>query len=209
MTKPQTDSERDGVGHAASQATEPRRWRGRVFIATSLDGFIARSDASLEWLTDPPPTIEHERIASDRQAIDWDSFLPSIDHIVMGRGTYETACSFDRWPYPRQRVVVLSTTLDVSADPRTTVVRSLSAAVGLLAEEEARSVYIDGGRTIRSFLEADLVDEMTISTAPIVLGCGIPLFDSLSREVRLRLRAAHASAGGMTHATYEVVRTKP
>jgi dihydrofolate reductase len=184
-----------------------RRWRGRVFIAMSLDGFIARADSDLEWLTDPPAEIEHELIASDRRALEWDTFLPSIDFVVMGRGTYDKAITFDVWPYRAQQVVVLSTTMTAPDDPPLTVARSVAETARLLSKRDAREVYVDGGRTIQAFLEADLIDEITVAVAPVLIGSGIPLFGRLGSDVRLRLRAAHASGAGMTHATYEVVRT--
>lgn len=183
-----------------------RTWRGRVFIATSLDGFIARPDADLEWLTDPPRDIPHARIVSDHRALEWTTFLPDVDHIVMGRATYDTVLTFDDWPYPDQHVIVLSTMLDAASDNRVRVARALDETTRLLEQRGARSVYVDGGRTIRGFLEADLIDEITLSIAPVLIGTGIPLFDTLSRDVRLRLRAAHASESGMTHATYDVHR---
>lgn len=183
-----------------------RGWRGRVFIAISLDGFIARADSDLDWLTDPPVEIEHERIASDRRALEWDSFLPSIDHVVMGRGTYEKAITFADWPYRAQQVVVLSATMTAPDDPPLTVAGSVAETARLLCQRDARQVYVDGGRTIQAFLEADLIDELTIAIAPVMIGSGIPLFGRLSHDVRLRLRAAHVGAAGMTHATYDVVR---
>jgi dihydrofolate reductase len=187
-------------------AERRRGWRGRVFIATSLDGYIARPDSSLDWLTSPPAGIEHERVSSDRRALDWSTFLPSTDHIVMGRGTYQKVCGFEQWPYSAQHVIVLSTTVDDRADRRVSVVRSVAEAAQLLGDDAAREVYVDGGATIRSFLAADLIDEMTISVAPVLIGKGIRLFAEHSADVRLRLRAAHAGEGGMTHATYDVVR---
>ena len=66
-----------------------RTWRGRVFIGMRLDGYVARPDSSLDWLTDPPSHIEHERVASDRPALDWSALIADIDHLVKGRGTYE------------------------------------------------------------------------------------------------------------------------
>jgi len=183
-----------------------RTWRGRVFIAMSLDGYIARSDASLDWLTHPPPNIEHDRVTSDRPALEWSAFIADIDHLVMGRGTYETVLTFDRWPFADRYVLVLSTTLSADADPRVTVARSVKEAAELLSRRGAENVYIDGGQVIQAFLVCDFVDEITIAIAPVLLGGGIALFGDLGHEVRLRLRAAHASPGGMTHATYDVVR---
>ena len=183
-----------------------RTWRGRVFIATSLDGFIARPDSNLDWLTDPPTDIEHNHITSDHSALKWNTFIPSIDHLVMGRATYEKVRTFDVWPFTDQHVVVLSTTMSTAADPRITIARSIDGTAKVLSQRQARNVYIDGGKTVQAFLAADLVDEITIATAPVLIGAGIPLFGALSHDIRLRLRAAHASRAGMTHATYDIVR---
>jgi dihydrofolate reductase len=170
----------------------------------SLDGLIARPDSSLDWLTDPPQ-ITHEHITSDRPAIDWDTFLPANDHLVMGRGTYEKILTFDRWAYGNQRVVVLSRSLPADVDHRITVTRSIREAASLLSARQAENVYIDGGQTVQAFLAAGLVDEVTIGIAPVLIGTGIPLFGRVPADVHLRLRAAHASDGGMVHATYDVI----
>ena len=186
--------------------SKDRTWRGRVFIGMSLDGYIARPDSDLGWLTDPPAGIKHERITSDRQALDYGAFIGSIDHVVMGRGTYDKALTFDAWPYEDQQTIVLSTTLRPPAAPRITCARSVPEVVSLL-ERRAREVYVDGGQVIRAFLAAGLVDEISIGTVPVLIGTGIPLFGQFSGDdVQLRLRAANASENGMTHATYDVVR---
>jgi dihydrofolate reductase len=183
-----------------------RTWRGRVFIGTSLDGFIARPDSDLGWLTDPPADIKHEHITSDHLALDWVTFIGEVDHVVMGRGTYEKALTFDSWPYHAQHVIVLSSKLSQGEDPRIRCARSVPEVVSLLTQRHASDVYVDGGQVIQAFLTAGLVDEITVGIAPVLIGTGIPLFGHLSRDVQLRLRAASASDTGMTHATYDVVR---
>jgi dihydrofolate reductase len=183
-----------------------RTWRGRVFIGVSLDGYIARPDSDIDWLTDPPSHIDHERVVSDRPALDWGAFIADIDHLVMGRGTYEKVLTFDPWPYADLQVVVLSTTLSSTADERITIARSVEEATKLLSENQARGVYVDGGKVIQAFLTSGLIDEITIGIAPVLIGNGIPLFGELPGDIRLRLRAAHTSERGMTHATYDVVR---
>ena len=183
-----------------------RDWRGRVFIGMSLDGYIARPDSSLEWLTDPPPGIEHYSISSNHPALEWNAFIEDIDHLVMGRATYDKVLTFEHWPFADRHVLVLSTTLSASADSRIAVVRSVQEAATLLSQRDARNVYVDGGKVIRAFIASDLVDEITIAIAPVLIGAGIALFGELSDDVRLRLRAAHASSNGMTHQTYDVVR---
>jgi dihydrofolate reductase len=186
--------------------TTERSWRGRVFIGMSLDGYIARPDSDLRWLTDPPADIKHEHITSDRRALEWGTFIRDIDHVVMGRGTYEKALTFNAWPYDTQHVIVLSTTLHPAAEPPVTCARSVPEAVSLLRQRQASDVYVDGGQVIQAFLAAGLVDEISVGIAPVLIGTGIPLFGQLPEDVQLRLRAAHASDTGMTHATYEVVR---
>lgn len=183
--------------------TGARTWTGRVFIGASLDGFIARTDDDIDWLTDPPGGRDHARISSSHQALDWDAFFPTIDHLVMGRGTYEKVITFDAWAYEGARVLVLSSTL-VTDDPRVTVVRSLDEVRELLSAAGAQQVYVDGGRVIQTFLRAGLIDQITIAWAPVLLGSGIPLFGALDADVHLTLVASHASDGGLVHATYRI-----
>lgn len=185
--------------------TTARRWRARVFCGVSLDGYIARRDSDLDWLTDPPPGRDHARVTSDRPALDYDTFIAGVDHVVMGRGTYEKVLTFGMWPYGDRQVVVLSTSLRDGDDPRITVAGSVDAAVELVDRRDATDVYVDGGQVVQAFLRAGLVDEITVSHAPVLLGDGLPLFGPLPHDVLLRLRGAHAS-DGMTHATYDVVR---
>ena len=81
-----------------------RTWRGRVFIGVSLDGYIPRPDSDIEWLTDPPSHIDHERVVSDRPALDWSAFIADIDHLVMGRGTYRRSSPSTPGPTPIYRL---------------------------------------------------------------------------------------------------------
>lgn len=183
-----------------------RTWRGRVFIATSLDGFIARPDGDIAWLTNPREDVTHPAPLHDEEVGGYESFMASVDHIVMGRTTYETVLGFDGWPYPDHRVVVLSTTLAEDVDERVSVVRSVAGAVRALTDAGSRGAYIDGGRVIQSFLAADLIDELTITHVPVLLGAGLPLFGALDHDRQLSLQATGVSANGLTHARYDVVR---
>lgn len=185
--------------------TNHRAWTGRVFIGASLDGFIARPDGDIGWLTDPAPGPRHASVTSSKTALDWETFFPGIDHIVTGRGTYEKALTFDGWPYGSKRVIVLSTTL-AAGDARITVVRNVDEALRELAESSADQVYVDGGKVIQAFLRAGLIDEISIGWAPILIGDGLPLFGFLDHDIQLSLAAANASESGMVHATYAVHR---
>ncbi|MFX4273912.1 dihydrofolate reductase family protein [Propionibacteriaceae bacterium Y1685] len=187
--------------------TTRRTWTGRVFIGSSLDGFISRPDGNIDWLTDPAPGPRHASISSTQEVAGWDSFFPSVDHLVMGRGTYEKVLTFDDWPYTGKRVLVMSTTLNTD-DARVTVTRDLDEAVEELAASDADQVYVDGGQVIQSFLRADLIDEISIGWAPVLIGSGLPLFGDLDHDVQLELVASNAS-GGMVHTTYRVHRSQP
>lgn len=184
----------------------PRTWTGRVFIGVSLDGYIARLDGDIGWLTDPPAGREHADVSATVAAQTWESFFPSIDHVVMGRGTYETILTFDSWPFDGKSVVVLSRSLDAFADPRVSVARSVPDAAALLTAAGAQQVYVDGGQVIQEFLRADLIDEITVSWAPVLLGSGRPLFGELPRDVHLTVVGSQIAENGMVQSTYRVDR---
>jgi dihydrofolate reductase len=182
-----------------------RPWRGRVFIGTSADGYIARIDGTLDWLTDPDPRPHDVDPEPARPALVWETFFPTIDTIVMGRATYDTVLGFPDWPFHGKRVVVLTTRGDL-VDPRVDVATSVADAAERLSRLGAREVYIDGGRTIQAFLRAGYVDELTVSIAPVLLGGGRSLFGDLDGDLPLVLRGAHATDDGLLRATYDVVR---
>lgn len=182
-----------------------RTWTGRVFIGVSLDGYISRPDGNIDWLTDPTPGPVHAQVSSSAEAVGWETFFPETDHLVMGRGTYEKVLTFDEWPYADKRVLVVSTALSTD-DSRIIVVRSVDEAVAELAGSGADQVYVDGGQVIQTFLRAGLIDEITVSWAPVLIGSGKPLFGDLAADVQLELVANNASASGMVHSTYRVYR---
>lgn len=180
-----------------------RNWRGRVFIGTSLDGYIARTDGSLGWLTDPLDLPHQASSEPAHPALVWESFYPTIDTILMGRGTYDSVLGFSDWPFDDKRVIVLTSRTDLH-DSRIDTVHSLEGAVRRLDEVGARDVYIDGGRTIQAFLRAGLIDELTVSVAPILLGGGRRLFGDLDRDLRLIVLGTHATEDGLVRTTYEM-----
>jgi len=150
-----------------------------VFIATSLDGYIADKEGGIDWL--------HSIPNPDHIDMGYAKFMSRIDAIVMGRTTFETVCTFDMdWPY-QQTVFVLSTTLtEVPAN----LIGKVQLVKGTLKEilEKIHSqgfnkLYIDGGKTIQGFLKEDRIDEMIITTIPILLGGGSPLFSDLPERL--------------------------
>ena len=149
-----------------------------VYIATSLDGYIATWEGGLEWLyATPNPTNDD---------YGYGAFISGIDAIVMGRKTFEKILTFDSWPYARPVFVLSKCSDTVSEDMRDKAERvsgELTTLVSQLNERGYHNLYIDGGRTIRGFLAEDLIDEIIITRMPILLGNGIPLFSQLPHEL--------------------------
>lgn len=164
--------------------------KNRVFIATSMDGFIADSEGGINWLHDIPNP--------DNLDMGYGDFMSEVDALVMGRSTFDTVSSFDAWPYTKP-VFVLSNTLQAlpaAYDGKATLVKgnSLLEIVEKIHAQGYRSLYIDGGKTIQSFLAADLIDSLTITYIPILLGKGIPLFAVLPHPLKFECtRVLHYS----------------
>lgn len=173
-----------------------------VFIATSLDGFIARTDGSIDWLGDGDPEGEDYGFAG---------FFASVDYLVMGRHTFEKVVSFGQWPYGDKRLVVLtsrSLTIPVElAETVETMDGAPEEVVAQLAQRGAKHLYVDGGITIQRFLEAGLIQRLTIAHIPILIGEGIPLFGPLTRDVTLHHAETKTFRNGIVQSEYEVVRS--
>jgi len=177
-----------------------------VYIATSLDGFIARKDGSVGWLNVPP-----EISMKSDEDYGYKKFFGSVDVLVMGRNSYELVLTFGGWPYEDKKVVVLSSGHPRISENLASQVEIMSGRPGeivqRLAERGAHHLYIDGGKTVQDFLEAGLIDEMTITRIPVLLGAGIPLFGPLSRDVRLRHIETNAYPNGLVQSKYQVAGT--
>lgn len=174
---------------------------GHVFIATSLDGFAARPDHGLDWLTDRD---------TGGDDLGYEIFVARMDGLVMGRGTYETVRGFGAWPYTKP-VVVASASLTRGAVPE-----ELSESVRIsaldppalmrsLAAEGWSRAYADGGRLVQSFLREGLIEDMVITTAPVLIGSGRRLFGELDRDVELELLGSRSFASGFVQSHYRVI----
>ncbi|MFI9630607.1 dihydrofolate reductase family protein [Streptomyces sp. NPDC052042] len=175
-------------------SSRERAFRALATIGTSLDGYIARTDGDIEWLN------ERGAQAGDTG---YDDFMARVDTVVMGRNTYEKVLTFGFWPYEGKRVAVLSTKLSTS-DPNVTVHPTLDGLLDALAAAGAKNVYADGGQIIQTFLREGILDEITITTAPVLLGAGIPLFGRLDRDIDLTRGDTRALGGGFVQTTYTV-----
>lgn len=170
------------------------RPRTAVYIATSLDGYIAGPGGEIDWL--------EEGAGPDEGDYGFAGFIAGIDAVVMGRHSYEMLLGYADWPYGRP-VYVLSSTL--AEAPRAAGVLS-GTPEAVLADLRAlghRSVYLDGGITVQRFLAADLVDRMILTRLPVVLGRGIPLFAEQAERLAFRHLKTEVHADRLVTSHYE------
>lgn len=150
-----------------------------VFIARSLDGFIADRNGGLDWLNSAPNP--------DHLDLGYEKFIKNVDALLMGRSTFDMVSSFDmEWPY-KIPVFVLSSTMESLPEELNDKVAILNGPLLEILEEIHQkgftTLYIDGGVTVQNFLKEDLIDELIITTIPIMLGGGTPLFGELPSEL--------------------------
>jgi dihydrofolate reductase len=168
--------------------------KASVFIGTSVDGFIARTDGGLDWLPEGGGE-EHG----------YEAFIASVDALVIGRNTYETVLGFEAWPYGEKPVYVLSTRAIDPAPAGAIVTHMSGEPAQIVAQLEARGVghiYVDGGITIQRFLEAGLIQRLIITRVPVLLGLGIPLFGPLPHDVRLEHVRTRDYPSGLVQSEY-------
>ena len=198
---------KSGAQDRASTPTPPlaspplRRPSGHVFIATSLDGFISRPDGDIEWL------LSRDQSGEDHG---YDDFIRDIDGILMGRGTFEKVAAFDPWPYTKPVVVMskslVNTPLPPQLEGRVRVLNlSPQTALDHLSREGWKRVYIDGGQLIQSCLREGLIDDFVITTVPVLIGEGRPLFGPIQKP-ELSLTHVHTKAfpSGLVQSVYRV-----
>ncbi|MEH2153727.1 dihydrofolate reductase family protein [Nostoc sp.] len=166
-----------------------------LYIAASLDGYIARSDGGIEWLS---------ILDTEGEDYGYTAFYESIDAIVLGSKTYEVGLGFDQWPYPDKKSFVF-TQRHLQSD-REDVVFVSDPVKQALANIEAQGLeniwLVGGGKLINSFLQHSLIDEYIISTIPTILGGGIYLFPPPSPEEKLELINSKQYPSGLLQAHY-------
>lgn len=169
---------------------------GHVFIGVSVDGFIAKPDGDLAWLT--------ER-GLDMADSGYPEFTAGIDGLIIGRTSYETVLRFDEWPYDKP-VYVISSTLRESGREDVSVHRDVPSVVDAFTADGLRNAYVDGGATIQGFLRAGLIETITLSFAPVLIGDGARLFGALPADVELELQSVRELPAGFAQVKYRVKR---
>jgi dihydrofolate reductase len=171
--------------------------RASVFVGTSLDGFIARTNGDFDFL-----------FPSGREPHGYDEFMATVDALVMGRNTYEKVLTFSTWPYGEKSVFVLSTHTLLPAPAGAVVERMSGAPAEIVSQLVARGVghiYVDGGITVQRFLEAGLIQRLIITRVPVLIGAGIPLFGAIQHDIVLSHVGTRQYASGLVQSEYGVV----
>lgn len=167
-----------------------------VYIAASLDGFIARTNGEIDWLA---------IVEQPGEDYGFKAFFDSIDTLVMGRKTYETALGFGAWPYAGKRCVVVTSDTSRSARHGEEFFSGdLAVLFERLGAESAKRVYVDGGVVIAQALQAGLIDDFTLSVIPVLLGEGTALAPKIGGDVRLELLGHRAFPSGLVQLSYRI-----
>ena len=172
------------------------RVRASVFVGTSLDGFIARPNGNFDFLPENP------------EPHGFDEFFASVDALLIGRKTYETALGFGAWPYGTKPVFVLSSR-PLAPAPASAAVHHAAGTpkqiMAQLAQRGVRHVYVDGGQTVQSFLRAGMIDRITITRVPVIIGSGIDIFGPVDQDIRLEHIATRHFPSGLVQSEYAVL----
>jgi dihydrofolate reductase len=177
--------------------------KATVFVGTSLDGYIARSDDALDFL---------DAGGGEGGPHGFEEFYASVDALVMGRRTYDVVVGFGAWPYGGKPVFVLSHRPLPPAPAGARVERLEGDPEAVVAELERRGfqhLYVDGGQVIQRFLLDGRIDRLIVTRVPVLVGSGIALFGALDRDVPLRHVATRTYPGGAVQSEYEVLGARP
>ena len=164
-----------------------------VYVAMSLDGFIAGPDGQLDWL---------EGAAAAGEDYGFEDLLRGVDAVAMGRRTWDVIAGIDDLPYGDRPLYVFTHRPAPARAGVTFWQRDPAAAVADWAERGHRAVYVDGGTLVSAFLAEGLVDALTITVVPTLLGAGLPLFHDRARSTALALEGVQHWPSGMVQLRY-------
>lgn len=170
-----------------------------LYIAMSLDGFIAKPDNDLSWLN----IVEKEG-----EDYGYSNFCNTVDTIIIGRKTYDKVVSmgFDN-PHPDKTTYIVTKTPKPQNGNLIYYSDNIKLLVNKLKAESGKNIYCDGGAEIANLLlKEELLDEIIISIIPIILGNGIPLFKTNNTENKLKLVQSKSFEKGLVQLHYEIVK---
>lgn len=183
--------------------------RCSVFIATSVDGYIASKDGGVDWLASAGDQSADMSINPD---LGFNQFISTVDCMIMGRKCMEVIAAMNltaqQWPYGELPIYVLSKSVTSAPASMHGKVRihagDIPSLLNKLTEQGLQHAYVDGGATITSFINLQLINEMTITKAPILLGDGIPLFGKLTKHITLKNAQASSYPNGFIQEKYQL-----
>ena len=173
-----------------------QRPRCSAYLAVSIDGYISGRDDDLDWL---------QRVQQPGEDYGYGDFMTGVDTVIMGRRTWDVVSGFEEYPFPQHRLIVLTNGVQAPRAGVTFLCGPLGPLLEQLHEEGTRRIYVDGGQTIRSFLDAGFLDEITISYVPVLLGAGVRLFETGHDERTLVHRSTRTYASGLVQVSWSVV----
>ncbi|MEJ2046088.1 MAG: dihydrofolate reductase family protein [Reinekea sp.] len=173
--------------------------KASAFVTTTLDGYLARPDHRLDWL--------EEANSDSKEDYGYDAFINQITTVVMGRKTFEKIMTLPEWPYKNQRLILLSSIIKQVPDELEDQIQLFNGDVveltNLLDAEGEEHLYVDGSQAIQAFINAGLMTDLTITTLPILIGEGVPLFGGpLNKDIRLKHQFTKAYKNGFVQTSY-------
>ncbi|MBF0379570.1 MAG: dihydrofolate reductase [Magnetococcales bacterium] len=174
---------------------------GHIYMATSLDGFVARNNHSLDWLM-------KQKIEGEDHG--FDDFMDSVNGIIMGSGSFKNVLTLGPWPY-KKPVIVMSRSLvdeDIPTELKGKVrLTQLSQQELMLSLEKEgwKRAYVDGGKLVQSFIRSGLIQDMTITSIPILIGDGLRLFGPVDNDIDLELTKSESFSSGLVQNHYKIL----
>ncbi|MCF2857750.1 dihydrofolate reductase family protein [Pseudoalteromonas sp. SMS1] len=175
--------------------------KNTVYLAQSLDGFIADEHGGIDWLS----AIDNPQHSD----LGFADFMSDIDALVMGRNTFEQVLSFGQWPYDKPVYVVSHSLskLPVQSQGKAYLIRaSEEELVSQMSQLGHNRLYIDGGKLVQNFIRAALVDEIIVTTVPIILGRGIRWLPELRITQKIELVSSQVLLNQLVQCRYRVYR---
>jgi dihydrofolate reductase len=173
---------------------------GHVFMAISLDGFVARQDDQIDWLT---------KQKTDSDDVGYAEFEASVDGIIMGSGSFKNVLTFGGWHYKKPVVVMSKTMSQADIPERLEGKVSVSALeptelMQSLKEDGWDRAYVDGGKIVQSFISSGLIADLNLTLVPILIGDGKRLFGPTDGDIDLELIRSTPFKSGLIQNLYRV-----
>jgi dihydrofolate reductase len=169
-----------------------------LYIAMSVDGYIAKNDGSVDWLKGVDQNNQGDT--------GYEGFYQSIDTVIMGRKTYQQIIrelSPNQWPYEGKNCIVVTTKNLKKSKDVIFLQNDIASEMKDLIKKDGKDIWlVGGGELIKYFMKEDLIDQWIITIIPTLLGNGISLF-SRGYQSKLLVPTNYKEFNGMIQITYE------